>query len=763
MAPSRLLAGGAKPPPSGWPKKSEERSASSLQSLPIVTVPWLPPPPPNSTSPQRTQACHAPPYDWELMRSGAPFHTATRFLSRCAVVAEGRLAPWTTGTACARRWIATPKAAQVLPKAQCASTRPAVGGDAARRAVPATAYQSFSTTKTASDFRAEYATTQCGEGCPPLQQTPERVAGRVVGLREMGKMVFLTILSDGTTLQVVCTVAAGSFPTKAALTAATGQLRCGDVIGAVGMPWRTKRGELSLLASAVSVLAPFVSSDIAQCPDLNGHSVIVDPQLRLRYRFLDMLCSPKLTGTLRSRALLTASLRRFLDERRFVEVETPTFHQVPSGAAATPFVTHHAANNASLFLRIAPELYLKQCVVGGIDRVYEIGRVFRNEDADRSHNPEFTSCEFYQAYATYRDLMPMTEALLRQLCATVSAGTVNGPGGSHTVTLHHFGQSAVEDDVPPQGTRRLPTKDAKLVLDFSQPFPVLPVMPTLRERIGPALPDGKELFENPQGSIPKLVAVFEAHGIRLPAVRTVAKLMDKLIDHFITDRIEQPTFVVDHPICMSPLAKAHTDAPWLSERFELFVASIEVCNAYTELNDPAEQLRRFEHQMKERELGDDEAQGLDQTFLQALQVGLPPTAGWGMGIDRIAMLLTDSPSIRDVLAFPLLKHDAMSKDVRRRYRSAKFFGVDNDTVLFCLSSLEERFKREGGDAETIHRLTALRKCLTSMRANAVTVKDSPTPRNVARLRESVITSLSMLVQESAFDAVVSMLCSEPRR
>lgn len=408
-----------------------------------------------------------------------------------------------------------------------------------------------------------------------------------------------------------------------------------------------------------------------------------------RYRFLDMLSNDKTVDTFVTRHKILMSLRQFLTTEGFVEVETPTFHTIPGGAAATPFATRHHATDSDLYLRVAPELYLKQLVVGGMERVFEVGRVFRNEDADYSHNPEFTSCEFYQAYATYEDLMVTTEHLLR------------------TVATEATGSAVVH-------VRR---SDGSLVpVDFAKPFTRVRVIPTLEERMGVTFPPLPEL-DTPRG-VEFLTNLYNERQLQLPSVLTAAKLVDKLIDRFITDDVIEPTFVTDHPVFMSPLAKAHPDGSHTSERFELFINGMEICNAYSELTDPVEQYKRFEQQMRQREMGDCESQSIDDTFLKALQVGLPPTAGWGMGIDRLCMLLTGSQSIRDVIMFPLMRPDS-TRDARRRAKSASFFGFDQHMTSFVLKSLEAELERRG-EVRCCNQLRGLRQTLeATLRAHDV--------------------------------------------
>jgi len=331
--------------------------------------------------------------------------------------------------------------------------------------------------------------------------------------------------------------------------------------------------------------------------------------------------------TFRIRAEIIDSIRRYLIDKDFVEVETPMMNMIPGGASARPFKTHHNELNMDLFMRVAPELYLKMLVVGGMHRVFEIGKNFRNEGIDLTHNPEFTACEFYMAYADYNDLMDMTEELL--------SGMVKRIKGSYVLQYHPDGPEGKTIDI-----------------DFEPPWPRFSMVEEIEAHSGTKLPRNFESEEARQA----LDDLAVRHKIDCPKPRTAARLLDKLCGHFIEEKIvNRPSFITDHPQIMSPLAKGHRSKPGLTERFELFVNGKELCNAYTELNDPVQQVRCFQDQGRQKAAGDDEAQDVDWDFVAALEHGLPPTGGWGCGIDRLTMFLADKNNIKEVILFPAMK------------------------------------------------------------------------------------------------------------
>jgi lysyl-tRNA synthetase class 2 len=438
------------------------------------------------------------------------------------------------------------------------------------------------------------------------------VAGRMLSLRGHGKASFAHIQDRTGRIQIyvrldtVGEVAYRLFK----------RLDIGDFVGVTGRPFRTKTGELTVQAAELTLLA----KSLRPLPD-KWHG-LTDVEVRYRQRYVDLIANGTVADVFRRRARIVAEMRRFLDARGFLEVETPMMQAIPGGATARPFVTHHNALNLELYLRIAPELYLKRCVVGGLERVYEINRNFRNEGLSTHHNPEFTMLEFYQAYADYRDLMAFTEELLPHV--------VRAACGSERVVY--------------QGRE----------ISFTPPWPRLSVEEAL-VALGGLRPEEVRTADG-------LRAAAAARSIPVNPDWGWAKLLVEMFEAVGEGRCVQPTFVTDFPAELSPLAKTRPDDPRYVQRFELYVAGMEIANAYTELNDPREQRRRLEAQARAREAGDEEAQCLDEDFLRALEYGLPPTAGEGIGIDRLAMLLTDSPSIRDVILFPLLRPEGRSAD-----------------------------------------------------------------------------------------------------
>jgi lysyl-tRNA synthetase, class II len=446
----------------------------------------------------------------------------------------------------------------------------------------------------------------------PEHEVAVRVAGRLVAVRRQGKTTFAHLEDPTGRIQVY-------FRRDELGEAAYELLRLldlGDIVGVAGGVFRTKTGEITVRGRELVLLAKALRPLPLGKEDETGarYGAVTDAELRARQRYVDLAVHPAARDVFVLRARVIAALRRYLDARGFVEVETPVLQPLYGGALARPFLTHHHALDARLYLRIATELYLKRCIVGGLERVYEIGKDFRNEGIDRLHNPEFTMLEFYQAYVDYTDIMTTLEEMLSGLVAELCGSPA----------IERFGKT----------------------FDFTPPWPRHPYGDLVRRHAGVDLATAGDAA---------LRGALTRRGVADVAAMPRTKLIDELFKTFVEPELEQPTFVVDYPVEISPLAKPKRGNPSLAERFELFVQGRELANAFSELNDPDEQRARFEAQVAARAAGDHEAHELDADYVRALEYGMPPTGGLGLGIDRLVMLLAEQPSIRDVILFPLLR------------------------------------------------------------------------------------------------------------
>ena len=452
----------------------------------------------------------------------------------------------------------------------------------------------FAGVEPVASVRNEHAALEAGEET----EVAHRVAGRLAARRGQGKMAFLDLVDRSGRIQLQARVDELGPEGMQAIVA----LDLGDLIGVDGWAFRSRRGELSLRVSGFTLLAKSLR------PPPDKHSGLADVETRFRHRELDLIASDEVRALFVTRAKTISAIRGYLDANGFVEVETPTLQPLYGGAAARPFTTHHNALDRELYLRIATELYLKRLIVGGLERVYEIGKNFRNEGLSPKHNPEFTVLEYYEAYADYLDVATRFEELIRFVAGEVGyVGEYNflSPWGRETLAGSIQRRTGID-------IRALPGRD-------------------------------------------ELAAAMTAKGMVVPADDTWPQLVDELVSKHVEPTLQQPTFLFDYPVELSPLAKRHRSEAGLVERFEAFVGGMEIANAFTELNDPDDQRARFEEQRGYAKAGDEEAQPYDEAFIQALEYGMPPTGGIGLGIDRLVMLLTGSRTIREVVLFPAMR------------------------------------------------------------------------------------------------------------
>lgn len=444
-----------------------------------------------------------------------------------------------------------------------------------------------------------------------------RIAGRVMAIRRMGKASFAHIQDKEGRIQI--------YLKKDDIGEAYDAFRLldiGDIIGIEGYVFKTKTGEISVHAKSMKLLAksirpiPIAKEVIDEQGNKKIFDQFADKELRYRQRYVDLIVNPGVRDVFKLRARIVSNIRMFLDNNDFIEVETPILQPLYGGAAARPFTTHHNTLDMDLYLRIADELYLKRLIIGGYDRVYEISKDFRNEGIDKTHNPEFTMLELYVAYKDYNWMMDFVEQMINDVCLNVFRIT--------------------EFEI--EGKK----------IDFKSPWNRISLVDELRKQTG---------IDVQNSSREELAAELKKHGIEAKENESKGKLIDELFEETVQPSLIQPTFVTDYPVELSPLAKMHRSREGLVERFEGFVLGREICNAFSELNDPFDQRNRFETQSKLREEGDEEAHQIDEDFIKAMEYGMPPTAGLGVGVDRLVMLLTNQPSIRDVIFFPQMRHE----------------------------------------------------------------------------------------------------------
>jgi lysyl-tRNA synthetase class 2 len=474
------------------------------------------------------------------------------------------------------------------------------------------------------------------------------VAGRIMAIRAQGKAGFATLQQEGQRLQIYVRLDAVGEQGFALYKL----LDLGDHIGVTGYLFRTRTGELTIHVERLTFLAKAM---LALPEKFHG---LADVELRYRQRYVDLFSNLEAREVFVKRAKVLKALRRFFDERGYMEVETPMMQQIAGGAAARPFVTHHNALDQDLFLRIAPELYLKRLVVGGLDRVYELNRNFRNEGVSTQHNPEFTMLEFYQAYANYLDLMQITEEMIEFVAREVNGTTVTEFNG-HTIDLAQWRRLSMREAIREFWPEEAGAKPAITAFESAQ---------VLQARLHAAIGSlEKAVGETTRLSPERIAELKTIHGAvtvvyydslkGAPVGKSVYNLFEAVVEPFLI----QPTIIYDYPVEVSPLSKAKPDDPAHVERFEFFCGGFELGNAFSELNDPVEQHKRFAEQLAQRASGDDEAHQMDEDYVRALAYGLPPTGGEGMGVDRLVMLLTGSRSIRDVILFPLMRPEKQEK------------------------------------------------------------------------------------------------------
>ena len=474
------------------------------------------------------------------------------------------------------------------------------------------------------------------------------IAGRIMSKRGKGKVMFMDVYDRTGKMQVFAKFDDLGEETYKGLK----KWDIGDIMECTGFIFKTKMGEVSVHATGVKLL----SKSLLPLPE--KYHGLKDVDLRYRQREVDLIMNPEVKETFIKRGKIVSTIRNIMDSKGFVEIETPTLNTIPGGASARPFVTHHNTLDIDMYMRIATEIPLKRLIIGGMERVYEIGRIFRNEGMDPRHNPEFTTIELYQAYTDYNGMMDITEELINKSCMAVN-GTEDITYGDYEISL-------------------------------KAPFKRITMIDAVKEQTGVD-------FGEFMGDTEKAKEVAKELKLEVKPTDTWGNVLAEAFDEYVEDKLIQPTFVIDYPVEISPLTKRKKDNPLLVERFEIFVAGGELANAYTELNDPIDQRGRFEHQMMLRENGDEEANMIDEDFLTAMEYGMPPTGGMGMGIDRLVMLLTNSQTIRDVIAFPTMKSlDGVNKknDVNNTASEApeKNVKTESEKIDFSKVKVEPLFE-----------------------------------------------------------------------
>ena len=466
-----------------------------------------------------------------------------------------------------------------------------------------------------------------------------RIAGRIRAKRGHGNMSFMDIQDESGTIQIVNrkNVIGDEFKQVK-------KYDIGDIVGIEGNVFKTNQGEISIETQTPQLL----TKSLQILPE-KWHG-LKDPDLRYRQRYLDLIVNPEVKEVFYQRSQIISEIRKFLDGRGFMEVETPILNTIAGGATARPFITHHNTLDIDMYLRIANELYLKRLIVGGFDKVYEMGRMFRNEGMDATHNPEYTAMELYQAYADYEDMMEITEHMIETVATNVLGKT----------TIEYDGQE----------------------IELKAPWARIPMIDAIKNETG--------IDFNEIASYEDAVAIAKEKGVEVKETR--GEIISEFFEEFVEDKLIQPTFITDYPVEISPLAKRKNDDKSLTYRFEAFINGKEVANAFSELNDAADQRERFEAQVAKREKGDDEAQMMDHDFVNALEVGLPPTGGLGIGIDRVIMLLTGQHSIRDVLLFPTMKPTGKNASESKEVAPIKTVEETSEVVDFTGVETEDFYE-----------------------------------------------------------------------